>query len=449
MFSPPLTDSLGAKLSNVLMPRYLEVWLHGQQAGWLCEAGRATRFIAAEQYLADTRRATLSMSMTVPGNEQLTQQVLQNHFDPAMYRERGELPPFFAGLMPEGALRARLAATRKSDSDMDDFGILAAAGEDLPGAVTVVPANLDNLTVTARAYGVTGGADHLEIRVPEQAAKGAASLSGVQDKLALSHAKDGKRYCMPVKGKLSDLIAKLPATGDDAQVMNEYACMTLAGLAGVNVAQCWPARMSTMTDYPELVTALGSNTRFLAVDRFDRNPEGAVHMEDACQLLTLMPGQKYSGAKQFVKLIQILDRFSTRGIEDVRQFFIRQVVNTLIGNSDAHLKNFSVLYHNGINPALSPAYDIVCVSALPGFRGFGTNVAIDALQRKETRDTYAAIARQAGISERIAKAAVTQTVSLAKDHWPKALREMEVPDAVRREIESRLNSLPLASGVIS
>lgn len=151
--------------------------------------------------------------------------------------------------------------------------------------------------------------------------------------------------------------------------MNEYACMTLAGLAGVNVARCRPAAMSTMSGYPELVHALGANTRFLAVDRFDRGSNGAVHMEDACQMLTLMPGQKHSGAKQFVKLIRVLDRLSTRGIEDVRQFFMRQTVNTLIGNSDAHLKKFSVLYHNGIHPELSPAYDIVCVSALAGFGG--------------------------------------------------------------------------------
>ena len=387
--------------------------------------------------------------MTVPGAEQVTQDTLKNHFDPAVYRERGELPPFFAGLMPEGALRRRLAATRKSDRDMDDFGILAAAGEDLPGAVTVLPANLDNLTAAARAYGVTGGSDNLEISVPEQAAEGAAALSGVQDKLALSNAKDGKRYCMPVKGKLSDLIAKLPVAGDDSQVMNEYACMTLAGLAGVNVAQCRPAAMSTMSDYPELVEALGANTRFLAVDRFDRGPNSAVHMEDACQLLTLMPGQKYSGATQFVKLIRVLDRLSTRGIEDVRQFFIRQTVNTLIGNSDAHLKNFSVLYHNGIRPELSPAYDIVCVSALAGFRGFGTNVAIDNLQRQETLATYANIAKQAGISDRIAKVAVTQTVSRAKELWPKALQNMDVPDAVRAEIEDRLKTLPLAGATKS
>ena len=61
----------------------------------------------------------------------------------------------------------------------------------------------------------------------------------------------------------------------------------------------------------------------------------------------------------------------------MRQFFIRQTVNTLLGNSDAHLKTFSVLYHNGLMPELSPAYGIVCVAALPGFQGFGTNVAID------------------------------------------------------------------------
>lgn len=431
-------------MSDDLSPRYVEVWLHERLAGWLCEAGRVTRFVAAEHYLADLQRPTLSLSVTVPGVEALTQETLGNHFDPAVYRERGELPPFFAGLLPEGALRRRLAATRRQAQDMDDFGILAAAGEDLPGAVKIRPADLDRLTPAARAFGVTGGADNLEIGVPEAAAEGAASLSGVQDKLALSHARDGKRYCMPVKGSQSDLIAKLPLPGDDAQVLNEYACMRLAAMAGVQVASCRPVAMREMADHPELVEALGPATRFLAVDRFDRTPNGAVHMEDACQLLTLMPAQKYAGAASFVKLLRVLDRFSPRGIEDVRQFFIRQAVNALIGNSDAHLKNFSVLYRDGILPELSPAYDIVCVAALPGFRGFATNVAIDRLQRQETMDTYAAIARQAGIAERIAKAAVKQTIALARERWPKALLEMEVAAAVRREILDRLATLPLA-----
>jgi serine/threonine-protein kinase HipA len=433
----------------MLTPRYLEVWLLRQHVGWLCEAGRTIRFFPTEQYLNDTQRSTLSLSMAVPGNDRLTQQVLQNHFDPAVYRERGELPPFFAGLMPEGPFRGRLAATRTSERDRDDFGILAAAGEDLPGAVVVVPADLEKLSPAARAYGVTGGIDNLVPSAPEQAVEGAVSLAGVQNKLGLYRAEGGKRYSVPTKGKLSDLIAKLPAARDDSQVMNEYACMTLAGLAGVNVAQCRPMYMSTMSDRPELVETLGADTYFLAVDRFDRDHNRAIHMEDACQLLTLMPAEKYSGAKQFIKLIRVLDRLSMRGIEDVRQLFIRQAVNTLIGNSDAHLKNFSVLYKNGISPELAPAYDIVCVSALAGFRGFGANVAVDELQRKETLGTYTTIAKQAGISERIARAAVTQTVSLAKERWPQALREMNVPDAVRREIQGRLNTLPLSIGARS
>lgn len=431
-------------MSNELHPRYLDVFLHGTHIGWLCEAGRTTRFIATESYLADTQRATLSLSMTPPGFDDITKATLGNHFDPAVYRERGELPPFFAGLLPEGPLRKRLAATRKNQRDMDDFGVLAAAGEDLPGAVTVLPANLDNLTAAARAYGVTGGADNLEIGVPEEAAEGAASVSGMQDKLALSAARDGKRYCLPIKGTLSGVIAKLPLAGDDSQVMNEYACMTLAGLAGVNVAQCRPVAMRNMDGHPELVTALGEDVRFLAVDRFDRGPSSAVHMEDACQLLTMMPSQKYAGEQSFVKLIGLLNKLSARGIEDVRQFFIRQAVNTLLGNSDAHLKNFSVLYHNGIRPELSPAYDIVCVTALPGFVGFKTNVAIDARQRQETLESYAAVAAAAGISERIATAAVKQTVGLAKELWPTALQNMDVPEVVREEINNRLETLPLA-----
>ena len=157
-----------------------------------------------------------------------------------------------------------------------------------------------------------------------------------------------------------------------------------------------------------------------------------------------MPNQKYAGANEFIKLVRVLNRFSTRGIEDVRQFFIRQAVNTLLGNSDAHLKNFSVLYHNGIMPELSPAYDIVCVAALPGFKGFSTNVAIDQLQRNETLETYAAIARKAGIAERIAKAAVKHAVTAAKEHWPGALKNREVREAVKTEILARLANLPLA-----
>jgi serine/threonine-protein kinase HipA len=430
-------------MSADLSPRYLEVWLHGMQVGWLCEAGRSTRFVATQAYLADAHRPTLSLSMVVPGNEELTRQILTNSFDPAAYKERGELPPYFAGLLPEGPLRKRLEATRSDLRDTDDFGILAAAGLDLSGAVSVIPADLDRLTPAARAWGVTGGADNLEISVPESAAQGAAALSGVQNKLALSSAQEGQRFNLPVKGRLSDIIAKLPLPQDDTQIFNEYVAMQLAALAGVHTAVCTPRPLSDI-DLPELGQALGARTHFLAVERFDRTPAGATHMEDACQLLTLMPSRKYGEAKHYVDFIRVLDRLSVRGVEDVRQFFIRQAVNTLLGNADAHLKNFSVIYHNGVRPELSPAYDIVCVTALRNFTGFATNVAIDKRQRLETLATYKRFAAAARISERIAVAAVKHAVGLAQERWPQALKDLDAPPAVTQEVLARLATLPLA-----
>jgi hypothetical protein len=92
---------------------------------------------------------------------------------------------------------------------------------------------------------------------------------------------------------------------------------------------------------------------------------------------------------------QLLERLSVRGIEDVRQFFIRQAVNTLLGNSDAHLKNFAFLYRNGIAPELSPAYDIVSVAALPGFAASARTLPSTASSaRKPCRPTASSRARR-------------------------------------------------------
>src|SRR5690606_15117876 len=140
-----------------------------------------------------------------------------------------------------------------------------------------------------------------------------------------------------------------------------------------------------------LAQALGEHLHYLAVDRFDREPGGRVHAEDACQMLGRMPARKYADAKAYAQFVAVLYRLSPGGAENARQFFLRQAVNTLLGNSDAHLKNFSVVYRNGRLPELAPAYDIVCVAALPGFAGYGQNVAIDAAQRRETVATYEAL----------------------------------------------------------
>lgn len=425
-------------------PRYLEVRLYDELCGYLCELGGNCRFVPSERFKAASGQPTLSVSLAIPGVPAVAAEILANPFHPALYNNGGQLPPFFAGLLPESELRKRLENTRKNPDDRDDFGVLAAAGEDLPGAIVVTPpADPRAIPGYARTFGATGSADNLDTAVMEGATEGAASVSGVQNKLALSTVQAGKRYTMPGHGKLSDIIAKLPARNDDSQIFNEYVAMLLAKAAGVEVAECEPMPITAL-DIPGILDVAGTATSFLAVQRYDRVDNARIHAEDACQMLGRMPRAKYGKGAQFQALLMLLNRLSPKGVEDVRQFFIRQAVNALIGNSDAHLKNFSVLYQDRSAPQLAPAYDIVCVAALPGFAGYGTNVAIDKLQRMQTLDDYKLMAQASGVAQRIATAAVKSAVSAARAKWPQLLDELPTPAGMKEVVMGRLASLPLA-----
>ena len=432
-------------MTDAIHPRYLEVRLYGAVCGYLCELAGNCRFVPSESFKAANGAPTLTLSMAIPGTPAIAADIFSNPFHPALYNTGGKLPPFFAGLLPESDLRQRLEATRHNPEDRDDFGVLAAAGQDLPGAVVVQPpADAHSIPEHARTFGVTGGAGNLEMSVTEGAAEGAASISGVQNKLALSTVHKGKRYTMPGHGKLSDVIAKLPAKNDDSQIFNEYVAMQLAKAAGVNVASCEPMNLSVI-EIDGLQAIAGTATSFLAVERYDRQGNERIHAEDACQMLGRMPAAKYGKEEQFGLLLNLLDALSPRGVRDVREFFMRQAVNTLIGNSDAHLKNFSVLYADKVHPQLTPAYDIVCVAALPGFSAYGMNVAVERMQRAQTLDTYTELAKAAGIAQRIATAAVKAAVSAAQDTWPKMLDELPTPKGMKEVILDRLKTLPLAS----
>jgi len=427
-----------------LHPRYLEVHLYDDLCGYLCELGGSCRFVPTDKFKAADGQPTLSLSMAIPGVPAIAAEIFANAFHPAVYNTEGRLPSFFAGLLPESELRKRLEATRHNPEDRDDFGILAAAGEDLPGAVIVVPtADPHAIPEYARTFGATGGADNLEVAVIEGATEGAASVSGVQNKLALSTIQKGKRYTLPGHGKLSDIIAKLPARNDDSQIFNEFVAMELAKSAGVDVAECEPLPIDTI-EIPGIAEIAGSAKYFLAVQRYDRKGNQRIHVEDACQALGRMPNAKYANVDQFQILVRLLNELSPKGVNDVRQFFIRQTVNTLLANSDAHLKNFSLLYEDQKHPQLTPAYDIVCVAALPGFSSYGANLAIDKLQRAQTLDDYRNMARAAGVAERIAIAAVKATVKTAHDTWPCLLDQLPTPDRMKAIVLERLSTLPLA-----
>ena len=425
-------------------PRFLEVRLNDSLCGFLVEMGGVCQFVPSEPFRAAKNALTLSLSMSIPGRPDIGARIFANPFHPALYNTEGRLPPYFAGLLPESELRQRLEVTRHNAADRDDFGILAAAGNDLPGAVVVAPPGDPHAVPDyVRTIGVTGGAEALEPAITEGPTEGAASISGVQNKLALSTLQRGARYTLPGHGRLSDLIAKLPARNDDAQIFNEYVAMQLARAAGVEVAQCEPMPIDAIeiAGFSEMA---GTAQYFLGVERFDRRGNERIHSEDVCQALGRMPSAKYAKADQFAILVRYLAALSPKGVDDVRQFFVRQAVNTLLGNSDAHLKNFSVIYPDGSLPQLSPAYDIVCVAALPAFASYGTNVAIDKVQRAQTLANYTEMGAACGVPSRIVQAAVRSAVAGAKARWPALLRNLPAPAGMAEVVLDRLATLPLA-----
>ncbi len=140
-------------------------------------------------------------------------------------------------------------------------------------------------------------------------------------------------------------------------VENEFFCMRLAARVGLDVATV------------EIGDADGS--RFLQVERFDRKRQGdgqleRVHQEDFCQALGVPPELKYQqeGGPNLKRCFELVRAVSAAPGPDVLKLFDAVVFNYLIGNGDAHGKNFSFLY-DGHHAKLAPLYDLVCTQAYP------------------------------------------------------------------------------------
>ena len=176
------------------------------------------------------------------------------------------------------------------------------------------------------------------------------SLAGVQLKFS-ALMETSKGLTLPVNGVGGDWVVKLPSPRFDSVPENEYAMMTLAAAVGIDV----PAvRLVATTDIGrlsrELPEAFGQS---LAVRRFDRpRPGERVHIEDFAQVFNVYPENKYKRAS-YGSIARVL--WLEAGEPAIVEFTRRLVFNVLIGNADAHLKNWSVIYPDGRSTTLAPA----------------------------------------------------------------------------------------------
>ena len=135
--------------------------------------------------------------------------------------------------------------------------------------------------------------------------------------------------------------------------------MSLAAMSGIDVPEFKLVEMSKLKNLPRI--NLPDEELSFAIKRFDRNGNERIHMEDFAQILVKYPHEKYDSAS-YEQIGRVIYEYSGDGLADAQQFARRLLVNILLANGDAHLKNWSLYYPDQITPRLSPAYDIVTTS---------------------------------------------------------------------------------------
>jgi serine/threonine-protein kinase HipA len=327
------------------MARHLEVWLLGAHVGTLSQVDGRLGFAYAPG-------ATTPLSQSLP--------IRSEPFDDRATR------PFFAGLLPEGGKRKQIAKTLQI-STQNDYALLDSLGGECAGAVTLLepgqsPRPLDGARDVrwldhAQLLQVL---DEMPLRPMRAGDDGLRlSLAGAQDKLPVVLDADGQRVGLPLNGSPSTHILKPPIAGVDGSVFNEAFCMALASGFKLDVAR---THIQAIAD--------GEQQRhYLLVARYDRQtdlPGQRLHQEDFCQALGIVSEHKYQneggpGLAQAFALVHSVTRPSAPHTLKLLDYV---VFNALIGNHDAHGKNFSLLY-TPAGAVLTPLYDALCTAVYP------------------------------------------------------------------------------------
>jgi serine/threonine-protein kinase HipA len=324
------------------MARILDVWFYGNKAGQLVQddSGRL-QFAYNADYLGSKQPWPLSVSMPVGAAE----------FEDRVAR------PFFAGLLPEDLIRRKVAKLL-GVSEKNPFSMLEVIGGECAGALSLYPEgtpphkeNPDDIQILDEKH-LDEIFEHLKRRPLFAGEDGVRlSLAGAQDKLAVRLIGDKlalMRGGAPTTHILKTLISDRHDVTDS--VHNELFCLMLAARCGLSVPQ---AQMRRTPNQP-----------YLLVERYDRRWQGngvvRLHQEDFCQALSIPPENKYEreGGPGISTSLDEIQKHSIEPLPDRLAFLNIVIFNYLIGNSDAHGKNFSLLYEEG-KPRLAPAYDLL------------------------------------------------------------------------------------------
>ncbi len=356
------------------------------------------------------------------------------------------LHPVLSNLLPEGALRELLAQSLKIHPD-HEFPLFSWLGQDLAGALVATPLPPEAVpqTLLNRLKPYQHGQTRI-IQAVSDSKNHKFSLAGVQLKFSMK-AQDGRYNLVQTASHsadaLGDWIIKMPSTRHAELPCNEFTAMSLAALVGVQIPEIKLVALDQLDNLPPI--NLPAETLAFAIKRFDRIATATqvqrVHMEDFAQILVKYPHEKYSTAN-YRQLGQIIYRFSGDGIADMQQFARRLLVNILLANGDAHLKNWSLLYSNGITPRLAPAYDIVTTAAyITGESTFALKLAKHKEWYQATLADFRYWAEKSGMSWSEIEPHLADVMDKARTLWPAALAELPMAAEHQRILKAHWRNL--------
>jgi len=402
----------------------LEVLLHGEPIATLTRlSGDRSVFAFNDSYVENKRRPVLSLHFKDELGELLTE----------FRATKTRVLPYFANLLPEGHMRNYLAE-RAGVKPQREFFLLWVLGADLPGAITVQPADGE-----AWPPDDDDSDDHHEDDRRENALR--FSLAGVQLKFsAVNDARGG--LTIPAKGIGGSWIVKLPSTQHEAVPENEFSMMTLARKIGMNVPNIDLVDVTAIDNLPDGIGTLKGQA--LAVERFDREPDGpSVHIEDFAQVFGVYPEEKYKKAS-YSNIAEVIG--AEGGDNDIVEFVRRLTFNFLIGNADMHLKNWSLIYPDRRTAALAPAYDFVStIVYLPDDKA-ALNVSRTKRFNQFTEDELSRLAARARLPEALVLDTARETVALFHEYWGAEKAHLPLSADVVAAIEAHLETVPLAQG---
>ena len=320
------------------MNRILEVWLLGQSVGQLIQADGRLSFSYSPRWLQSPSAQPLSRSLPLRPEP----------FDDKATR------PFFAGLLPEGDKR-KLVAMALQVSPQNDYALLNGIGGECAGAVTLLEPGQQPTGLPSEQY--VRWLDDGELitildelpRRPMLAGKDGLrlSLAGAQDKLPVVFING--HIGLPKQNTPSSHILKPAISAVEGSVYNEGFCMALAMRLKLSVASTSIRRVADRV--------------YLLVERYDRlrQPDGSLqrlHQEDFCQALGVAPEYKYQneGGPDLTQCFDLIRKATRPSAPQVLRLLDYVIFNALIGNHDAHAKNFSLIYTIR-GTVLAPLYD--------------------------------------------------------------------------------------------